>query len=132
MNLDQDNNRTMKSNPFEMFFEKFFKGFFMFLFFVAFLFLFAAAFMWLWNALLPELFGLPIITYWQGLGLLALSKILFTGFGGGGWRHRSNRSWRHMDHSDKAAYRDRMKAYCKSGSWEDPTDYKEVKGDFND
>jgi hypothetical protein len=35
---------------------------------------------WLWNALLPPLFGLPAVTYWQALGLLALSRILFGGF----------------------------------------------------
>jgi hypothetical protein len=43
---------------------------------------------WLWNALLPSLFGLPAVTFWQALGLLALSRILFGGFGGGpGGRH---------------------------------------------
>ena len=36
---------------------------------------------WLWNALLPPLFGLPIVTFWQAIGLLALSRILFGGFG---------------------------------------------------
>jgi hypothetical protein len=34
----------------------------------------------LWNWLLP-LFGLRQITYWQALGILALSRILFGGFG---------------------------------------------------
>jgi hypothetical protein len=31
----------------------------------------------LWNWLMPEIFGLTVITYWQSLGLLALSSILF-------------------------------------------------------
>ncbi len=44
--------------------------------------------MLLWNWLAPELFGLRTITFWQALGLLALCRILFGGFGGGG--HRSN------------------------------------------
>lgn len=35
----------------------------------------------LWNWLLPQLFGWPEITFWQGLGLLALCRILFGGFG---------------------------------------------------
>ena len=43
--------------------------------------------MYLWNWLLPPLFGWPAITFWQALGLLALSRILFGGFGGrGGYR----------------------------------------------
>ena len=37
----------------------------------------------LWNWLLPPLFGLPRIAFWQALGLLVLSRILF---GGCGWR----------------------------------------------
>jgi hypothetical protein len=43
----------------------------------------------LWNWLLPPLFGLPEVTYWQALGLLALSRILVGGFGLGGGRHHS-------------------------------------------
>ena len=44
------------------------------------------AVMSLWNWLMPGLFGLPVVTFWQALGLLALSRILFGGFrlGGGG------------------------------------------------
>lgn len=37
--------------------------------------------MWLWNWLVPELFNGPMIDFWQTLGLLVLSKILFSGFG---------------------------------------------------
>ena len=39
----------------------------------------------LWNWLMPELFELPMITYWQAFGLLILAKIFF-GFG----NHNSN------------------------------------------
>ena len=47
----------------------------------------------LWNWLLPPLFGWPQITFWQALGLLALCRILFGGFGlhGGSGRSRSRR-----------------------------------------
>jgi len=41
----------------------------------------------LWNWLLPSLFGWRQITFWQALGLLALCRILFGGFG----RHGSGR-----------------------------------------
>jgi hypothetical protein len=48
--------------------------------------------MLLWNWLVPMLFGLREITFWQALGLLALCRILFGGFGlGGGGSHRSRR-----------------------------------------
>ena len=44
----------------------------------------------LWNWLLPSLFGWPQITFWQALGLLALCRILFGGFGfHGSGRNRS-------------------------------------------
>lgn len=36
----------------------------------------------LWNWLMPELFGLPMVGYWQAVGILILAKIIF-GFGGG-------------------------------------------------
>ena len=46
--------------------------------------------MQLWNWLTPRLFGWHAITFWQALGLLALCRILFGGFGGGR-HHRSDR-----------------------------------------
>ena len=33
--------------------------------------------MWLWNALMPALFGLTRITFWQAVGLGLLTSILF-------------------------------------------------------
>ncbi|MFT5780334.1 MAG: hypothetical protein ACI837_003296 [Crocinitomicaceae bacterium] len=44
--------------------------------------LFGFIIMWLWNGLMPELFGLTTISYWQGIGLFILAKILLGGFGG--------------------------------------------------
>ncbi|MFP4548993.1 MAG: hypothetical protein ACLFQM_12740 [Fidelibacterota bacterium] len=35
--------------------------------------------MWLWNWLMPVIFGLPTITYWQAWGLVILFHILFKG-----------------------------------------------------
>jgi hypothetical protein len=37
--------------------------------------------MLLWNALVPYIFGLTVINFWQALGLMALSRLLFSGFG---------------------------------------------------
>ena len=36
--------------------------------------------MWLWNAILPEIIYVKTISYWQAMGILVLSKILFGGF----------------------------------------------------
>ena len=35
----------------------------------------------LWNWLMPAIFNLPEINYWQAIGILILSKILFLGIG---------------------------------------------------
>ncbi len=47
--------------------------------------------MLLWNWLVPELFKGPVITYWQAVGLLLLSHILFRGWG----HRRHSYGWRH-------------------------------------
>lgn len=55
----------------------------------------------LWNAVLPDIAPVHTITYWQSVGLLILSRILFGGFGhgrrGGPRRHRHGESWRKYD-----------------------------------
>ena len=37
--------------------------------------------MTLWNALIPDLFHGPVLTFWQSIGLLILSHLLFRGWG---------------------------------------------------
>jgi hypothetical protein len=67
--------------------------------------------MQLWNWLLPMLFGWRQITFWQALGLLALCRILFGGFGlrGGGprsnVRRRMAERWEQMTPEDREKYR---------------------------
>lgn len=39
--------------------------------------------MWLWNWLMPMIFSLTEITYWQAVGIFVLAKIFFGGIGGG-------------------------------------------------
>jgi len=71
---------------------RFIKGFFIG---AAFIFLFGFISMSLWNALVPDLFHGPILSYWQALGLLLLAKIFFGGFRGrGGW-HGGHKHWGH-------------------------------------
>ena len=69
-------------NKTEKFVKKAFKILFFILAAIVFILLFAYVFMKLWNWLVPEIFGLGIITYWQALGLLVLAKIIFGGFEG--------------------------------------------------
>ena len=63
--------------------------------------------MFLWNWLAPALFGLRLITFWQAIGLLALCRILFGGFGLGGGGHRSG-SRRRMEGRIRERVRERM------------------------
>jgi hypothetical protein len=62
--------------------------------------------MLLWNWLAPALFGLREITFWQAIGLLALCRILFGGFGLGGGGHRNSR--RRMEGRIRERVRERM------------------------
>ena len=66
---------------------------------IAFMALFTYVVMLLWNWLVPELFSGPMMGYWQTLGILVLSKILFTGLGGPRKDRHSwkGKSWKH-DH----------------------------------
>ena len=68
--------------------------------------------MLLWNALIPGLFNGPVLGYWQTLGLLILSKILFSGVGGGCSGHRSShyRHYRHNDDFPKSRWRQKYDA----------------------
>ena len=53
-----------------------------------------AVVMVLWNWLMPSLFGLGAITYWQGFGILVLAQLLFGSHISG---HRNEHKYRH-DH----------------------------------
>ena len=43
-------------------------------------FIFGFVVMWLWNWLMPAIFGLTTITFWQAWGLVVLTHILFKSF----------------------------------------------------
>jgi hypothetical protein len=71
----------------------------------------------LWNWLVPPIFGWHSISFWQALGLLVLSKILFGGFRGGGWRgmhwrHRMMERWQQMTPEEREKFRDGMRERC--------------------
>ncbi len=51
--------------------------------------------MYLWNWLIPALFNGPVISFYQALGILVLSKILFGGFKKGGHCNQCHKGgWR--------------------------------------
>jgi hypothetical protein len=67
--------------------------------------------------LVPVLFAGPVLTFWQALGLLALSKILFWSFGKGGghWRRRHgghwgywSAKWKEMSPEDRERFKQKM------------------------
>ena len=67
----------------------------------------------LWNWLMPMLFGLRELTFWQAIGLLALTRILFGGFGkGGGYR---SRRWGRDSSEDRERLRQRLRDRCGMG-----------------
>ncbi len=59
-------------------------------------FLFGLLVMSLWNAILPAVLGVKTISFWQALGILLLSKILFGGFPGGRHNSRGKAKWMEM------------------------------------
>lgn len=52
------------------------------------IFIFGSVVMLLWNGLLPAILGVKTISFWQAIGILVLSKILFGGFGGRHGHHK--------------------------------------------
>jgi hypothetical protein len=82
--------------------------------------------MLLWNWLVPTLFKGPVIDFWQALGLLILSKLLFWGFHGKRhahthganpyWKHRFYEKFSNLPPSEREAFKQKMKEkWCR---WE--------------
>lgn len=73
----------------------------------------------LWNWLLPPLFGWHQLTFWQALGMLALCRILFGGFGFHGgdknWGHRKSKRWDAMTPEERDRLRQGMGGVCGFG-----------------
>ncbi len=73
----------------------------------------------LWNWLMPVVFGWHSINFWQAVGLLVLSKILFTGFHGRPgkhmyWRRRMMERWEQMTPEEREKFRQGMRGRCGS------------------
>lgn len=95
--------------------------------FLLFIALGGALVMQLWNWLLPALFGWPLLTFWQALGLLALCRILFGGLGlhGSGRshlrRHQAAR-WERMTPEERERFREGLRGRCGFGPPGDPSE----------
>jgi Ca2+/H+ antiporter, TMEM165/GDT1 family len=81
------------------------------------IFVFGSIVMQLWNALMPDIFHLPVITFWQALGLLVLTKILFSGFRGGGpsrrWKEKINERWTNMTPEEREKFKQEWGRRCR-------------------
>jgi hypothetical protein len=84
--------------------------------------IFGSVTMLLWNWLMPALFGIKAIGFWQALGVVVLSKILFGSFRGGGrfgpdgpcgpWRKRMTERWEQMTPEEREKFKQGMKSWC--------------------
>lgn len=82
--------------------------------------LFSFVVMSLWNNVLATVVAVKTITFWQALGILILSKILFGGFrGGGGWRGRGGQwnwqmkeKWQTMTPEERERFKQEWRNRC--------------------
>ena len=83
--------------------------------FTAFAFLFGAVLMWLWNWLMPAIFHLGVITYWQAIGLAVLGRLLFGSFHHGPRHHGRHHfgPWKHKYQMSGNSCRD----YSQGSKW---------------
>lgn len=99
----------------------------------AFAFIFGYLIMLLWNWLMPMLFGLTTITFWQAVGIAFLARLIF---GGGKHSHNHDRErpsrdkakrefMRHWKREHDKEYR--RKNWC--GDWRYFDDYWQEEGE---
>src|SRR5271169_4087844 len=81
----------------------------------------------LWNYLIPAIFHIGAITFWQAVGIFVLCKILF-GFGGKGhrggmrggapWmRHKMEERFKNMTPEEKEQFKAKWKQRCGPERW---------------
>ncbi|MFN8242689.1 MAG: hypothetical protein U0X40_01435 [Ferruginibacter sp.] len=94
------------------------KGILFFFLIVGATFLFTWVVMALWNGILPAVLGVKMISFWQAMGILVLSKILFGGFGGKHhrgprpWKDRMMRRWMNMTPEEREKFQSEWKTRC--------------------
>ena len=65
--------------------------------------------MHLWNWLMPDIFGLKMITFWQAFGLILLARLIF-----GGFKHGPNK----CDDKKKQFFNHKKRSFMKCDSGE--------------
>jgi hypothetical protein len=83
----------------------------------------------LWNWLMPQIFGLPLITYWQGIGLLILSCILLGRLGGGDSGSHKDKHHKHHKNSIKEKIKNEIRIEIEKDLKKRNPDYKENQDD---
>lgn len=83
--------------------------------------LFGFIVMTLWNNVLAKVTNVRLVSFGQALGILVLSKILFGGFRGGGWRgrpgiwrHEMKEKWNEMTPEEQEKFRSNRRNRCSS------------------
>lgn len=99
------------------------KGPFFILLFLAILSVVSFLTMLLWNNLIPGLFNGPVITFWQSLGLIILSKIFFGGFKGRRGHHQHpgmmwKRKWQQKMESMTPEEKEKFRKNCRGFFYE--------------
>jgi len=89
--------------------------------------LFGWIIVWLWNWLMPMIFGLPTITFWQGVGIFILAKILFGGINTHGDSSKSDKK-KNKKKGDFCFEWDSNKGMGRFGRWEHYDEWWEAEG----
>jgi hypothetical protein len=94
--------------------------------FLVFLALMVWAVQVLWNGLMPDIFKLGTVTYWQALGLMVLSWILFRGFRGPRagrdmWDTGMRRRWQRMTPVERDEFIDALRRRWGGSGGTDPS-----------
>jgi len=76
--------------------------------------------MYLWNHVMAAVTTVGQVNFWQALGLLVLSKILFGGFGGprgrgGRWNNDMKEKWQQMTPEERTNFKQEWRNRC--GKW---------------
>lgn len=76
----------------------------------------------LWNNVLAEVLHVPFVSFWQAIGLLILSKILFGGIKGrwgggdhcgGGWKNKMREKWHAMTPEEREKLKEEWMERCR-------------------
>jgi len=82
--------------------------------------LFSFIVMGLWNAVLVPVIHVSAVSFWQAAGILLLSKILFSGFKGGGpfgrgrhqWNQEMKEKWQRMTPEEREKMKQEWRQRC--------------------